>query len=342
MSDPVEQPAQPLSDRCRRRRSFLPFGAGFGTFDPVYRRFEPDALLSTIYLNQAHNEPMQLAMEGGIPALALLLVFPALVDPRAFQANGRKSSAPSRALGNGDGLCNSDPDAFQSRRLSASDAAAERALHNRLRRADPFEAAGRRAAAIVRQSLAGRLLRKIVARRGSIIAPLSKGWQREREIIAETRARTQLLLTDPAALHIPVCARAARALPGAFAEAGVFKGGSARLICEEKADARYTSSTSSRRCSRARIAGADVRAHFSRFTDRSPRSASSFTPIRTSTSSPGFFPDTTRGLEQSALRVRARRSRPCRGDSRRRSIISIRGWCRAGSCIARRLLRSGR
>jgi len=56
-------------------KAFMPLGAGFGTFDGVYRRFEPDALLSTIYMNQAHNEPLQLAIEGGLPALVLLAVF---------------------------------------------------------------------------------------------------------------------------------------------------------------------------------------------------------------------------------------------------------------------------
>ena len=45
--------------------------------DSVFRRFEPDRLLSTIYMNQAHNEPMQLAIEGGLPALILLVAFAA-------------------------------------------------------------------------------------------------------------------------------------------------------------------------------------------------------------------------------------------------------------------------
>ena len=56
-------------------RAFMPFGAGFGSFDSVFRHFEPNSLLSTIYMNQAHNEPMQLAIEGGAPALVLLAVF---------------------------------------------------------------------------------------------------------------------------------------------------------------------------------------------------------------------------------------------------------------------------
>jgi O-methyltransferase len=88
----------------------------------------------------------------------------------------------------------------------------------------------------VNQSLAGKLLRALVGSRGAIVAPLASGWQRERRLIKDTRAKTQLLLTDPAALHLLACARAARPLPGVFAEAGVFRGGSARLICEEKGD----------------------------------------------------------------------------------------------------------
>jgi len=56
-------------------RAFFPLGAGFGSFSSVYPAFEPNALLSTIYLNEAHDEPVQLAIEGGLPALILLLVF---------------------------------------------------------------------------------------------------------------------------------------------------------------------------------------------------------------------------------------------------------------------------
>jgi len=56
-------------------RAFFPAGSGFGSFASVYPRFEPDDLLSTIYLNQAHNEPLQLAIEGGLPALVLVLLF---------------------------------------------------------------------------------------------------------------------------------------------------------------------------------------------------------------------------------------------------------------------------
>jgi O-antigen ligase len=80
-------------------RTFLPFGTGFGTFDPVYRQFEPDSLLSTIYLNQAHDEPIQLAIEGGIPALLLLLLFLGWWIRSAARAVRPRESAARRALG---------------------------------------------------------------------------------------------------------------------------------------------------------------------------------------------------------------------------------------------------
>ena len=53
---------------------FAPFGAGFGSFEHVYRQFEPREFLSTSYLNQAHNDWMQIVIEGGLPALAIVVL----------------------------------------------------------------------------------------------------------------------------------------------------------------------------------------------------------------------------------------------------------------------------
>jgi hypothetical protein len=55
--------------------NFLPFGSGFGSFDPVFRYYEPDALLQPRYLNHAHNDWVELVMTGGVPAAAIALVF---------------------------------------------------------------------------------------------------------------------------------------------------------------------------------------------------------------------------------------------------------------------------
>lgn len=53
----------------------MPTGSGFGSFDSVYRGSEPDALLSFTYFNNAHNDLLELALTGGVPALAVLVVF---------------------------------------------------------------------------------------------------------------------------------------------------------------------------------------------------------------------------------------------------------------------------
>lgn len=59
----------------RALAAFLPVGSGIGTFDGVYRMFETPNVLLESYVNHAHNEWLELALEGGIPAIALLALF---------------------------------------------------------------------------------------------------------------------------------------------------------------------------------------------------------------------------------------------------------------------------
>lgn len=74
-SDPLaEQRFTGLSDLTKMIRDFFPLGSGFGSFSSVYRAYEPLDGLSLTYLNQAHNDFLQLMIEGGIPALVALLV----------------------------------------------------------------------------------------------------------------------------------------------------------------------------------------------------------------------------------------------------------------------------
>lgn len=54
-------------------RNVFPWGSGFGSFDEVFRIYEPTAILSPNYLNRAHNDWLELAMTGGGPAILLLL-----------------------------------------------------------------------------------------------------------------------------------------------------------------------------------------------------------------------------------------------------------------------------
>lgn len=75
---------------------YWPFGTGLGTFSAAYAMHEPTELLYTGIMNEAHNEWLDLALTGGLPALLCvaavlswlgLLVFRQLARWRAGQPN---------------------------------------------------------------------------------------------------------------------------------------------------------------------------------------------------------------------------------------------------------------
>lgn len=75
--------------------TYFPFGAGFGSFDPVFRAAEPLDLLKPTYLNHAHNDFLELLVETGLAGLALLvaaLVWAARATAKAFSSRGRRSA----------------------------------------------------------------------------------------------------------------------------------------------------------------------------------------------------------------------------------------------------------
>jgi O-antigen ligase len=53
--------------------TYMPVGAGFGTFDPLFRLNEPDSLLKLTYFNHAHNDYLEVALEGGVFGVALII-----------------------------------------------------------------------------------------------------------------------------------------------------------------------------------------------------------------------------------------------------------------------------
>lgn len=83
----------------------------------------------------------------------------------------------------------------------------------------------------------GRAARSFLARRGQMLVDLDAQGRDDLTLIRQTRAMTQLLMRDPAALTILTWVRSAARLGGELAEAGVFMGGSARLICAAKGEA---------------------------------------------------------------------------------------------------------
>lgn len=54
------------------RQSF-PFGTGFGSFERVYRTVEPLGQVTPLSVNHAHDEYLEVILEGGLPAVILML-----------------------------------------------------------------------------------------------------------------------------------------------------------------------------------------------------------------------------------------------------------------------------
>lgn len=53
-------------------RTYFPIGAGFGGFDPLFRMFEPFELLKLSYFNHAHNDYLEIILDGGLAGGLLL------------------------------------------------------------------------------------------------------------------------------------------------------------------------------------------------------------------------------------------------------------------------------
>lgn len=77
---------------------YFPVGAGFGAFEQAYRSVEPAELLGPRYLNQAHNDWIQLLIEGSLPAILILLLFGFLIV-RALLALWRSRNLESGQSG---------------------------------------------------------------------------------------------------------------------------------------------------------------------------------------------------------------------------------------------------
>lgn len=86
-------------------RHALPIGTGLGSFDPVFRQYEPDAALANMYFNHAHNDLLEVAMTAGLPGLALLLALllwwagATVRALRALRARGTARPASTALLG---------------------------------------------------------------------------------------------------------------------------------------------------------------------------------------------------------------------------------------------------
>jgi hypothetical protein len=81
---------------------FFPFGAGFGSFEHVFKIYEPVESLNPRYLNLAHNDWAQWGIEAGLPGIVLIALmtywlgrslFDAITTPVGEDRTGRLAAA---------------------------------------------------------------------------------------------------------------------------------------------------------------------------------------------------------------------------------------------------------
>jgi O-antigen ligase len=78
--------------------AFQPLGSGIGTYEPIYRMHEEVARLRNIYANHAHNDYLELLLEGGAPAVLLLAAFVAWLSVQSVRSWSTSSPGQLSAL----------------------------------------------------------------------------------------------------------------------------------------------------------------------------------------------------------------------------------------------------
>lgn len=148
----------------------------------------------------------------------------------------------------------------------------------------------------------GEWLRGLLARRGAIVTTLEPAARVDLDLVRTVRRQVPLLMQDAAALTILSAARAVRHLGADYAEAGVFRGGSASLIAAAKGDAALhlfdVFETLQGATSSGDPATAAVREHFRATHGRHADVAALLAGVPGVVFHPGVFPASAAGLEQ--------------------------------------------
>jgi O-antigen ligase len=75
-SDPLEDFRTVIFDVVlNATKAFWPYGSGFGSFVEAYQMYETPAQMVDNFVNAAHNDWLQLLLEGGAAALFLMIIF---------------------------------------------------------------------------------------------------------------------------------------------------------------------------------------------------------------------------------------------------------------------------
>jgi O-antigen ligase len=82
----VQSREEIVATSVKAARDFSPLGSGIGTFRRVYALYEDhDRLDTTTYVNHAHNDYLEIALETGVPGLIVLVLFLAWWARAAWQ-----------------------------------------------------------------------------------------------------------------------------------------------------------------------------------------------------------------------------------------------------------------
>jgi O-antigen ligase len=91
----VQSRAEILRTSMKATEAFMPLGSGVGTFPRVYALFENHERLDpNTYVNHAHNDYVEIALETGVPGAIVLLLFLAWWARAAWQGWTRPDSEP--------------------------------------------------------------------------------------------------------------------------------------------------------------------------------------------------------------------------------------------------------
>ncbi|MFL6730247.1 MAG: O-antigen ligase family protein [Sphingomicrobium sp.] len=91
----VQSRAEILQTSLNAIRDFMPFGSGLGSFREVYAVYEDhDRLDPNTYVNHAHNDYVELALETGVPGLIVLVLFLGWWGKAAWNAWRRRDPDP--------------------------------------------------------------------------------------------------------------------------------------------------------------------------------------------------------------------------------------------------------
>lgn len=82
----------------REAEHFLPIGSGLGTFDTVFRLYEPDWALKSSFFNHAHSDPLEWVLTTGILGILLLAALVIWFVRVAFEVFARDRDGDRRAI----------------------------------------------------------------------------------------------------------------------------------------------------------------------------------------------------------------------------------------------------